>query len=360
MRVGSSSQLFNWKIEAVHLNMPNESRRDLLRKLACIPATASLAHLAVIEGLASSKGLERALVAIKLTTTETGNDPLLATAPNGLPLRAAPRNKQVLNSALAELHDYFLAGSLVVVNTVSDDDPENSGYAPEGFRLPAWAARMGGANLRYLVPDAFTFSSGLCMFAPGASMPKGPRRDHPTLSVSPGLIMPRANKGRMRAGSAGIPAFDGPLAMRRLGKQLAEVAGLLAVCGRLGISRPVFQVSLSGIGSHESTQVARLRELSVSVSAFFEHTRRVGLDRVVTVYTDHGLASDVAGVRRAQFAIGGSVLGGQIHGTPEGPPIARVQFEATLAFWQGYGYSELLTAFPELPGYSPPTLNFLA
>jgi hypothetical protein len=37
-----------------------------------------------------------------------------------------------------------------------------------------------------------------------------------------------------------------------------------------------------------------------------------------------------------------------------------VQFEATLAFWQGYGYSELLTAFPELPGYSPPTLNFLA
>jgi uncharacterized protein (DUF1501 family) len=175
---------------------------------------------------------------------------------------------------------------------------------------------------------------------------------------------------------------DNPLAA-----QLKMVARLIAARGNLSTKRQVFFVSLGGFDMHDnllSGHVLNLARVSQAMTAFYETTKLLGVDKDVTAFTasdfgrtmtsngdgsDHGWGSH-------HFMVGGAVKGKAFYGyappvgTASTTPAARVehawevgqgrllpttsvdQYAATLATWFGVESTELQGILPSIRNFS--------
>ena len=172
-----------------------------------------------------------------------------------------------------------------------------------------------------------------------------------------------------------------------LGRQLLQVAKLLAARTALKLNRQIFFASLGGFDTHTdeiNTQQALLTQVSQAMSAFYAVTVELGVAADVTTFTlsDFGRTFQPASGGGTDHAwgshhviMGGSVKGGNFYGTypdialggpddtsNEGrwiPTVSVDEYGATLARWYGVDPASLSRVFPNLGRFAKPDLGFL-
>lgn len=189
----------------------------------------------------------------------------------------------------------------------------------------------------------------------------------------------------LRSGGAGTVAtvFPGT----DLGRQLQQVARVIALRGTVGVRRQVFFVQLGGFDTHsgQSWQLwDLLRQLGDALGAFYSATVELGVSQLVTSFTQSefgrslqpsGSGSD-HGWGNHHLILGGAVRGGQVYGRFPYPALGGAddagsrgalipstsleQFGATLARWFGVDAEGMSTAFPALGAFAPQDLGFMA
>lgn len=380
----------------------NLTRRSVLRRTW---QTLAAAGFGTVLGQAQSGGaVDRALVCIYLFGGNDSNNMLVPLsqyssyasargslaipAKDLLPIRSGTSSHADygLNPALAELQGLFNSRYLAVVSNVghasstelaSPIDPSLSYFTP-GYAVPSWAARLGGiteaarknlfVGFPNLEPDGDAQTS-MALIAPGISGSK------------------ELQESLMRI--AGRPkGLNTPFPLSGLGQQLRQVASLLKVVPGLGISRPIFVCTLGGFATSSEQlpkQAELFRELSTAMASFHEATVELGISQRVTTYTDSEFSrtlqpnkyngSDPAWGGH-HLVMGGSVLGGQVHGNfpvlqlggPSDasrngtwvPTSSKDQYAATLANWYGIQQGHLSTYLPDVVRHAKPTLGFMA
>jgi uncharacterized protein (DUF1501 family) len=173
-----------------------------------------------------------------------------------------------------------------------------------------------------------------------------------------------------------------------LGRQLFEIAKILAARSALKVNRQIFFASLGGFDTHTdelNTQQSLLTQVSQAMSAFYAATVELGIAPGVATFTlsDFGRTLKPAsggGTDHAwgshHLVMGGSVRGGNFYGTfpdlglggpddtsKEGrwiPTTSVDEYGATLARWYGVDPAALATVFPNLGRFAKPDLGFLA
>jgi uncharacterized protein (DUF1501 family) len=172
-----------------------------------------------------------------------------------------------------------------------------------------------------------------------------------------------------------------------LGRQLEQVARIVKIRGELGVARQIFFCSLGGFDTHISqltTHDGLLNQLGPALSAFYNATQELGIDRQVTTFTESefgrtlqpssGAGSD-HGWGSHHIVLGGAVSGGDIYGQfptvalggPDDasgrgvwiPTTSVDQYAATFAAWLGIDQAGLTRVFPNLANFSPQRLAFL-
>jgi uncharacterized protein (DUF1501 family) len=219
-------------------------------------------------------------------------------------------------------------------------------------------------------------------------------------------VMARAigAQGAVTAALGGVSATNAPFnsfpASNPLADQLKMVARLIAARGSLGVKRQVFMVSLGGFDLHDNLvaqQSTQLGFVSNALTAFYNATAALGVDKQVTAFTasDFGrtLTSNGDGSDHGwgghHLVVGGAVRGKAFYGTP--PPVSvgntsvaedqwhvgqgRLlpstsvnQYAATLAAWFGVAHAELAGILPNLKNFGvaasrpdyPANLGFMA
>lgn len=170
-----------------------------------------------------------------------------------------------------------------------------------------------------------------------------------------------------------------------LGKQLRQVARIIAGRDNLQVKRQVFFVSLGGFDTHDRLMLDHpqlLKEVSDAMAAFYRVTEQLNVANQVTTFTasefgrtmvSNGDGSDHAWGSE-HFILGGAVRGGAFYGTPATLEVDAVenvgqgrfipttsvdQYAATLARWFGVMDSEMATVVPNLRNFSQKNLGFL-
>lgn len=187
-----------------------------------------------------------------------------------------------------------------------------------------------------------------------------------------------------------------------LGRQLHQVARLIALAQSLGIQRQIFFCSIGGFDTHNNQnpnpdplnfgagQPSLLNQVSQAISAFYAATLELGVSNQVTTFTESdfsrtfvtGGSGGGTGTDHAwgshQFVVGDAVAGGDFYGTypnlvlgdkddtdstdggrtPRGrwiPTTSVDQYAATMALWFGVPYDNLhgqLGIFPNLDRFN--------
>jgi uncharacterized protein (DUF1501 family) len=172
-----------------------------------------------------------------------------------------------------------------------------------------------------------------------------------------------------------------------MGQQLQQVAEIISVRAKLGMSRQIFFCSLGGFDTHTGEIIAHNNlypELSPALAAFYQATQELSVADNVTTFTesdfsrtfqptsadgsDHGWGSH-------HFVLGGAVKGGQIYGQfptfelggPDDtdtrgrwiPTTSIDQYGATLCSWFGIPDSALPQVFPNFPNFNSQKLAFV-
>jgi uncharacterized protein (DUF1501 family) len=181
-----------------------------------------------------------------------------------------------------------------------------------------------------------------------------------------------------------------------IGRQLLQVARLIALRSSLGMSRQIFFVQLGGFDTHSNQvnggQNTLLLQLSQALNAFHNATIELGVADRVTTFTlsDFGRTFQPAGSGAAvgsdhawgnhALIMGAAVRGGDFYGTlptlalgsnddtdsgtnPRGrwiPTTSIDQYSATLATWYGLPSNQLATVFPYLYRFPTSNLGFLS
>lgn len=176
------------------------------------------------------------------------------------------------------------------------------------------------------------------------------------------------------------------------GRQLLQIARLIALRDTLSMKRQIFFVSIGGFDTHNNqmaanSQPALLTQLSQAVSAFYGATVELGVADKVTTFTlsDFGRTLQPAGSGAAvgsdhawgnhHLVVGGAVRGGDFYGTfptlalggPDDtdtrgrwiPTTSVEQYAATLASWYGLASSDLPLVFPLIGRFNSPNLGFM-
>lgn len=198
-----------------------------------------------------------------------------------------------------------------------------------------------------------------------------------------GLNAAKALNGALSAGSSLKTQFPST----NLGKQLQEVAHIMNVRKELGAQRQIFYVAIGDFDTHTDTmrrQDVLLADLDASMSAFYDATLEMQVERQVVTFTESEFGrtlqpSSGAGTDHAwgshHLVLGGAVKSADVHGEfpllalqgPEDvtgrgvwvPSISLDQYGATLASWFGVADDSLTRVFPNLSNFSPRKLGFV-
>ena len=198
-----------------------------------------------------------------------------------------------------------------------------------------------------------------------------------------GLNAAKALNGALSAGSSLKTQFPST----SLGKQLQEVARIMNVRKELGAQRQIFYVAIGDFDTHSDTmrrQDVLLADLSASMSAFYDATLEMQLERQVVTFTESEFGrtlqpSSGAGTDHAwgshHLVLGDAVKSADVHGEfpvlalqgPEDvtgrgvwvPSISLDQYGATLASWFGVADDSMTKVFPNLGNFSPRKLGFV-
>ncbi len=272
-----------------------------------------------------------------------------------LPVTAAhSQTRYGLHPGMAGLQGLFESKVLAVVANVQpplnrEDRYSALEFLPDGFAAPAWAARMAGVAMPKW-NGAFTFKSRISLVSPGGRVPEGAQFENDFLRRSMNAVEPLATR---------FPDSG-------LGRQLQEVARLVAAGPRIGMNRQVFLCTLNGFSTSTGQigkQAELFQELSQAMSAFYGATEEMGVSQRVTTFTDTELGRSALLDRKNgmdgaygshQLVMGGAVLGGDVYGGASG--VSADQYAATLASWWGVQGAELQNLFPAFQG---PTLDWL-
>jgi uncharacterized protein (DUF1501 family) len=180
-----------------------------------------------------------------------------------------------------------------------------------------------------------------------------------------------------------------------LGRQLEQVARLVALRDTLGVKRQIFFCQLGGFDTHTNQrgggQDALLLQMSQALRGFWETLGDLGVQNNVTTFTlsDFGRTFQASGAGAGvgtdhgwgshHFVMGGAVRGGNFYGayprlelggqddtdggsTPRGrwiPTTAVEQYAATLASWYGLSASDFPAVFPLLDRFASSNLGFM-
>lgn len=178
-----------------------------------------------------------------------------------------------------------------------------------------------------------------------------------------------------------------PFPDSKLGQQLQQVARIISVRRNLGVNRQIFYVALGDFDTHSDAmprQNALLGEVAASMSAFYDATAEMGLEKQVVTFTESEFGrtlqpSSGAGSDHAwgshHMVMGGAVKAADIYGkfpvlglqgpddvTGRGvwlPSISLDQYGATFASWFGVSDDSLTKVFPNLSNFTPRKLTFL-
>jgi uncharacterized protein (DUF1501 family) len=186
---------------------------------------------------------------------------------------------------------------------------------------------------------------------------------------------------------AGAPPITTPFPDNNpVGDALKEIAKVISVRNALSAKRQIFFVSYGSFDTHDSQlddQPSLLSTISQALGAFYAATEELGVASSVTTFTMSEFArtlnTDGDGTDHAwggiQFAMGGSVIGQRLYGTPaasgsifpdqmlDGPDCLQRgqmipatscdQYSATLARWLGVSDCDIATIFPYLANFAP-------
>jgi uncharacterized protein (DUF1501 family) len=208
---------------------------------------------------------------------------------------AISRDRFGLNGSLAGVQRLFEQRSAAFVEDPAEEDRE---YLMNGYTAPGWMMRAAGASISDSEGRAFPFASGLLLLSPDG------------LSVD----------------TAADQGGDSTFPDTGIGRQLRQVAGLLA---SKGDARLMFVATLGGsvtVGDAATQRDARLRQLDEALVAFQNSLDAKGASRNVVTFTD----ADGRHTGRRLVA-GGSVIGGEVYTMAGGN-----QSSAVLAAWAGY------------------------
>lgn len=170
-----------------------------------------------------------------------------------------------------------------------------------------------------------------------------------------------------------------------LASQLKMVAKLISIRTELRAQRQIFFCSAEGYDTHGEqlpTHQTLLRQLSQSMSAFYQATVELGVANQVTTFTasefgrtykSNGRGSD-HGWGSHHFIMGGAVRGGDIFGTmpvqavngPDDtrdgrwiPTTSTDEYASTLALWFGAASTDLPEILPNIGRFNRINLGFL-
>ncbi len=176
-----------------------------------------------------------------------------------------------------------------------------------------------------------------------------------------------------------------------LGRQLEQVARIVALRDTLGVRRQIFFCQLGGFDTHSNQrgggQDALLLQLSQAMRGFWDTLGDLGVQDSVTTFTlsDFGRTFQASGSGAAvgtdhgwgnhHFVMGGAVRGGNFYGTyptlalggPDDadtrgrwiPTTSVEQYAATLAAWYGLNASDFPAVFPLLDRFPTSNLGFM-
>ena len=260
--------------------------------------------------------------------------------------------------ALPELADLFRTGVLAVVaNTgTAGGAPRDHAdplmtYLPGGYMTPRWSAEWSRQPVTGF--DGVSAGSGALVM----------------MSRNGGATINRQHVSRAAKAAA---AWNTTFPDSGLGTQLRQVAGSIAASG--GAGQRVYTVHAAGFDTH-THQLEQQRnlfaDLSASMAAFYGVTKQMGIDDRVVTLTDtefnrtlmpNGTGGTDHGWGGHQLVLGGSVLGGQVHGefpalkaggpqdaTGTGvwtPAISRSAYLAAAATWLGIDSTETSRLLP--------------
>jgi uncharacterized protein (DUF1501 family) len=239
-----------------------------------------------------------------------------------------------------------------------------------GWVVPRWWSGLLKESAETFDKEVFKFGNGMTAAWEDSSRIAGARLDNPTLLKAVDSVRIRTN-------------FPGS----GIGGELLRAVKLAYAGADLGVENQIVTCVMSGWNTHEYEMewLARLYgELSQALSAFYDATVELGMERQVTAFTwsefNRALApNDTHGAEHGfgghQLVVGGSVAGGEIYGTfpslelrgPDDvsghgswlPSTSTVQYAATFANWFGLSAEEQKALWPTLASFRVTNLGFL-
>jgi uncharacterized protein (DUF1501 family) len=231
-----------------------------------------------------------------------------------------------------------------------------------------WPASAGAARQTAL-QQILTFNSGLTMIQAADKV----RQDAVSLAAMLASV-----------GSAAPLVTTFP--QTAIGQQLLQVAQILQLRPKIGLSRQIFFCSLSGFDTHSGQSWGQwdlLKQVSAGMLSMYNAAAELGIADKVTIFTESefgrtlqpsGTGSD-HGWGSHHLVLGGGVHGGDMYGRfpvmalggPDDsaqrgawiPSSSTDQFGATLAKWFGVDATGLATCFPNLSQFAVTDLGFM-
>jgi uncharacterized protein (DUF1501 family) len=239
-----------------------------------------------------------------------------------------------------------------------------------GWVVPGWWSGLLKESAEAFEKKVFKFRNSMTVACEDDSRIAGARIDNPTLLKAVDSVQIRTH-------------FPGT----GIGEELLRAAKLAYVGADLGMENQLITCVMSGWNTHEYEMEWLARsysELSQALSALYDATVELGMERQVTAFTwsefNRTLApNDTHGTEHGfgghQLVLGGSVAGGEIYGTfpsfelrgPDDvsghgswlPSTSTIQFAATLASWFGLSPEEQKALWPTLGSFRVTNLGFL-